>query len=299
MNIIKDEDFRDYIAQTQRQSIRPASDFVDEAMELLHNGVKNVGDSMPWEKTHDKFRFRKGELTIWAGINGNGKSLVMGQVALWLIRHTSVLIASMEMKPRTTIARMMRQGFGGTTPDQEFADMFKDISDTNLWIYDQTGTVKPDKIIGMIHWAAQVKGVQHIMIDSLVKCGVNQENNEAQKNFVDALCWAAKHYDIHIHLVNHMRKPAGMAKDFVPDKFSVKGAGEITDLADNVLIVHRNQQKMEDMLNGDQVNKEDFDGYMICSKQRNGEFEGKFGFWWNDESQQWTDMLNADKMNWL
>ena len=98
MNIIKDEDFRDYMAQSQRQSIRPASDFVDEAMEILVNGVNSVGDKLPWPKTHDLFRFREGELTIWAGVNGNGKSLVMGQTALWLMRHTPVLIASCHQK---------------------------------------------------------------------------------------------------------------------------------------------------------------------------------------------------------
>ena len=78
MNIIKDEDFRDYIANDEKQSIKPASDFVDEAMDILRNGISSTGDKMPWAKTQSKFRFRPGELTIWAGVNGNGKSLVMG-----------------------------------------------------------------------------------------------------------------------------------------------------------------------------------------------------------------------------
>ena len=71
-----------------------------KTMEILVNGVNSVGDKLPWVKTHNMFRFREGELTIWAGVNGNGKSLVMGQTALWLMRHTPVLIASMEMSPR-------------------------------------------------------------------------------------------------------------------------------------------------------------------------------------------------------
>ena len=299
MNIIKDEDFRDFMAQSQRQSIRPASDFVDEAMDILVNGVNSVGDKLPWPKTHDLFRFREGELTIWAGVNGNGKSLVMGQTALWLMRHTPVLVASMEMSPRQTVARMLRQGSSMEVPNNEFAEDFKSITDLNLWIYDQTGSVKPEKIIGMIHWAAQEKGIKHIMIDSIVKCGINQESNEAQKNFVDALCWAAKHYNIHIHLVNHMRKPSGMAKDFVPDKFSIKGAGEITDLADNVLIVHRNAEKKDAIQNGDPYNQTDADGFIFCNKQRNGEWEGMFSFWWHEASQQWLEEYQSKPMNWL
>ncbi len=299
MNIIKNEDFRNYVAEEQRQSIKPASDFVDEAMNILVNGVQATGDKLPWPKTHDLFRFREGELTIWAGVNGNGKSLVMGQVALWLMRHTPVLIASMEMAPRQTVARMLRQASGRELPDKEFSDLFKEVSDMNLWIYDQTGTVKPDRIIGMIHWAAKEKGIKHIMIDSLVKCGVNQESNESQKNFVDALCWAAKHYNIHIHLVNHMRKPMGAAKDFVPDKFSIKGAGEITDLADNVLIVHRNAEKKDAIMNGDSYSDADPDGFIFCNKQRNGEWEGMFSFWWQEQSQQWLEEQGSKPMEWL
>jgi twinkle protein len=298
MNIIKDEDFRDYIAQTQRQSIRPASDFVDEAMDMLENGISNVGDTLPWIKTHDTFRFREGELTIWAGVNGNGKSLVMGQTALWLIKHTSVLIASMEMSPKQTIARMLRQGYGGSKPDQEFAEIFKDRTDFNLWVYDQTGSIESDKIIGMIHWAAEKKGIKHIMIDSLVKCGVNQDNNEAQKRFVDALCWTAKHYKVHIHLVNHMRKPHGEAKNYTPDKFSIKGAGEITDLADNVLIVHRNAEKYDAVINNEPCDSEDPDGFIYCLKQRNGEWEGLYNFWWNPDAQQWVPEQDTAKMIW-
>lgn len=299
MNIIKNEDFRNYVAEEQRQSIRPASDFVDEAMFILKNGVQATGDKLPWQKTHDLFRFREGELTIWAGINGNGKSLVMGQVALWLMRHTPVLIASMEMKPRQTIARMLRQASGKEVPEDGFSDEFKEITDMNLWIYDQTGTVQPDRIIGMIHWAAKEKGIKHIMIDSLVKCGVNQESNESQKHFVDALCWAAKHYNIHIHLVNHMRKPSMAQKDFVPDKFSIKGAGEITDLADNVLIVHRNAEKKDAMMNGEPYADEDPDGFIFCNKQRNGEWEGMFSFWWHEYSQQWIEEYRGKPMNWF
>ncbi len=85
----------------------------------------------------------------------------------------------------------------------------------------------------------------------------------------------------------------------MPDKFSVKGAGEITDLADNVLIIHRNQTKMDDIQNGIPTDDTEHDGYMICSKQRNGEFEGKFGFFWNNESQQWTDVIGAKPMPWF
>jgi twinkle protein len=35
---------------------------------------------LPWVKSHDSFYFRPGEMTVWAGQNGQGKSL-------WLFTH--------------------------------------------------------------------------------------------------------------------------------------------------------------------------------------------------------------------
>ena len=43
----------------------------------------------------------------------------------------------------------------------------------------------------------------------------------------------------------------------------------------------------------------DPDGLFIVDKQRNGEFTGKFGFWFHDESLQWIDNYNGVSMQWL
>ena len=75
-------------------------------------------------------------------------------------------------------------------------------------------------------------GCKHIVIDSLMKCGIGEEDYQAQGDFVDKLCWIAKKYDVHIHLVHHMRK--GRSEDDIPDKFDVKGASRITDMVDNL-----------------------------------------------------------------
>ena len=124
MNIIQDIDLLKFEALQQSQSIRPASDFMEEAMERLERGVKIYGDPMPWQKTHDDFRFREGEVTIWAGVNGQGKSLVMGQTAIWLAKKRRVLIASMEMLGSATVARMLRQASGMEKPTRDFMDKF-------------------------------------------------------------------------------------------------------------------------------------------------------------------------------
>ena len=291
MNIIQDVDMLQFVAMQQSQSIRPMSDFFGEAMDRIEQGVAVYGDPMPWSKAGDKFRFRDSEISIWGGYNGSGKSLVMGQQCLHFAAHgKSTVIASMEMPGPATVARMLRQATGRDKPTRQEAQEIMDFTKDKIWIYDQVGSVNPDVILGMTHWAAKEIGANHVMIDSLVKCGVN--DYEQQKIFVDALAWAAKEHKIHIHLVHHVRKPAD--DSHMPGKSDIKGAGEITDLADNVLIIGRNlakeaklREKESNPLKDVQIDPKEPDCYIRVVKQRHGEWEGHFNFWFDKNSQQW------------
>jgi twinkle protein len=286
MNIIEDIDLLRFMARQQSQSIRPARDFYDDAMERLEKGVAVFGDQMPWSKTGDKFRFRHSELTIWAGPNGQGKSLVMGQSALWLAaENKKVLIASMEMPGAATVARMLRQACGTALPGRASADEIMDYTSDKIWIYDQIGSVKAENILAIIHWASEELGIDHVMIDSLVKCGVDSEHNEPQKRFVDQLAWAAKEHKIHIHLVHHIRKQSD--EKMHPTKYDIKGAGEISDLADNILLIYRNGLKEQAIRNMAEYDQTDPDCFIRVAKQRHGEWEGLFQFWFDSKSQQW------------
>ena len=113
MNLdLPDIDFEKYLDKHENigQKVQSPAVFTDKVIERIKGNMALVGDCLPWTKTWDKFRFREGELTIWAGVNGNGKSLVMGMAALFFT--TPVVIASMEMLPEATIARMVRQATG-------------------------------------------------------------------------------------------------------------------------------------------------------------------------------------------
>ena len=74
--------------------------------------------------------------------------------------------------------------------------------------------------------------IQHVVIDSLMKCGIMDDDYNGQKQFVDCLCWAAKTYGGHIHLIHHIRKTR--SEEEIPDKFDVMGASALTNLVDNV-----------------------------------------------------------------
>lgn len=252
---------------------------------------------MPWVKTHEQFRLRPGEVTLWAGYNGHGKSLVLGQIMLHLLQNQRVCIASLEMRPLTTLARMCRQELGSNTPSDNFIQQFCERACKKLWLYDQQGTVNAERILNVIHYAAEKLGVCHFVIDSLMKCGIADDDYAGQKRFLDRLCAAAKDTRCHIHLVAHSRK--GQDELNPPGKMDVKGSSTITDQVDNVMTVWRNKRKEQLISSGkaDANAKDQADGLIICDKQRNGEWEGKIGLWFDQSSMRFRENKNLMSFN--
>lgn len=300
--IYEDEiDFAAFERETDaQQKVKPASMWISELIDRIRNPVKEVRAVMPWRKTHGMVQFRPGEVTVWGGANGNGKSLVTGQVALSLCAQgEKVCIASFEMKPAKTLERMGRQFSGFNPNDPAFAgsevamkelidvyEQFRDWTDNQLWLYDQQGTVTAKQVIAVVRYCAKEKGITHFFIDSLMKCVASEDDYNGQKLFVDELTSIARDNGIHIHLVHHIRKPAD--ESHKPSKYDYKGTGAITDQVDNVISVWRNKAKEKKREEGKGVDEKEPDALLICDKQRNGEWEGSIGLWFHRESMQYV-----------
>lgn len=286
MQLIDDEiDFGKYMEEPEDHKIRPASNWLDDTVNLFY--APNEGGVVPgmlWQKTRDKVRFRPGEVSLWAGINGHGKSMFLSQVELDLCyQGQRVLVASFEMLPSRQMQRMTRQASGSSLPTKEFLELFSQWTDGRLWMYDHYGAMDWKKLIAVFRWAVANLGIQHLVIDSLMKCVRGEDDYNGQKDFVNELCSFAQHFGVHVHLVHHVRK--GESEHKAPGKFDIKGTGGITDQVDNVFIVWKNKKAIDEN-NGEPT------CVMACEKQRHGEFEGKFGFWFEPGSQQYMENMN-------
>lgn len=300
MNLIPDDiDWAKYEAETEETSkVKPARDFLLDMIEAVGKPKgREVGALMPWDKTHKIIAFRPGEVTLWAGVNGHGKSAVSGMCAVSLMcQNEKVAIASFEMKPDKTLDRMARQYAGQalecTHPEEvpfirEVLDDFRASCDEKLWFYDQQGTVTPEKVIAITRYCCKVLGIKHMFVDSLMKCVKHDDDYNAQKHVVDELCAIAKDYDAHIHLVHHLRK--SNKESDLPDKNDVKGAGAIVDQVDNLLLVWRNKPKEDDIAAGRFAKSEEPDTLVICKKQRHGTgWEGPIKLWFDKPSMQYV-----------
>lgn len=298
-------DFSAYMRETDAQAkVKPASMWVEDLKRRLHTRKTERQRFLPWPKTHGAFAFRDGEVSLWSGQNGHGKSLLTSQIALSLVgQGDKVCVASFEMKPATTLQRMVRM-YSGTNPFlpeyqgegvevlESIYDDFNNFTMQRLWFYDQVGTADVDLVSGMVRYCAKELGIKHVFVDNLAKCVRGEDDFNGQKAFVDEMTAIARDYAVHVHLVHHLRKPA--SENSVPDKHDNKGSGAITDQVDNVLMVWRNKPKEDDIkAKGDMSNKRtEPDHYLLCRKQRNyegsGEGEPSIKLWFHRDAQQYV-----------
>ena len=222
--------------------LKPASFFTSQVVDKFYPKPGTPpGDTFRLGKLRH-MRFEPGMLSIFTGISGHGKSLLLGQLVLDVIsKGGKVVIASFEMAAWRTLQRMVRQCIGAECPDKWLIEQCLEWIGKRVLIYDRMGTADKEELFATFHRAAKEQAYTHFIVDSLMKCGIGEEDWTEQKAFVDRMQNFAQADNVHVHLVAHARK--GVNEDAAPGKMDVKGSGGITDLADNVFSVWRNKRK--------------------------------------------------------
>lgn len=279
-------DFRELAEQpADIERLVSAANFRGDVIEYMTGTGTMNGATLPWGDTQDNIRFRPGEVSLWMGMNGHGKSLLTSQVFLDFIHQgQKVCIASFEMKPKATLARMARQAAMAASPTVDFIDAFIDHSIGKLWLYDKQGNVDSANLLAIIRYAARKHGIQQFVIDSLMKCVKGEDDYNGQKDFVNSLCSTAQDENLHIHLVHHSRKLAD--ENQLPGKMDAKGSGAVVDQVDQSFVVWRNKKKEEAVRAQAQTGKTDYDltrpdAILRCDKNRHGEWEGSVGLYFS------------------
>jgi twinkle protein len=273
LNIIddRDADFSQWVTPEDKSLIKSSSEYQDEVETLLREGEKRIGESLPLKNTTQDFIFRAGELSVYSGYSGHKKSMLQSYIALGLVAQgTRVLIASFEMSPKRTLWRMAKQFSGKSEPDENDLSLFFNFVSKNLYIYDQQGTVSAKKMVGVSRFSIHKLGIKHIFIDSMMKLQIPDDNLNLQKWLVNELSSLARDKNSHIHLVAHSKKPQseGDERKLYPSKYGVSGSGNITNVADNVLISYSAKKGRVD-----HGQLEEYSHLLIIEKQRNGELE--------------------------
>ncbi|MCA9842403.1 MAG: toprim domain-containing protein [Cyanobacteria bacterium HKST-UBA03] len=272
------------------EELKPVEAFRETLIEHMFYSDDSVdGLLLPWASTHGLFRLRKSELVVLTGVNGHGKSQALGHMALGLINQGErVCIASLEMPVNRLLERLARQAAGVRTPSEAAVNGMFDWMQDHFWVYDKLGKEKTESILEAIRYGFHRHGITTFIIDSLLKCGLDEDGYNEQKLFVEALADLKNELGLTIILVAHPRKKEDETNPV--GKMDIRGSGAISDLADSVLTIWRNKKKEEQL----EVTPDDAeiaakpDARLFITKNRNGEFEGGVPLWFDRDSFQYT-----------
>ena len=290
--LVTDKEIEGYMATRdsgEHLKIKRPSEYLDDVEKYFSEDLTG-GLELPFKKTVDDFKIRMGEITLLTGYSGHGKSAWLNQVMLGLMKQEKTMIASFEMLPKATLGRMCQQT-GEAMPNYEYIKDFLSKLEHNLYLYDPEGETTSEKVLEVIYYCAEKLGVKLMVIDSLMKCGINEDDLNKQKSFANKLAVASRDLGIHIFIVAHSRKTANEHDN--ASKFDVAGSANLTNLVDNVISVHRNKKREEEVLNGsldsEIMNQPPSAVYLL--KQRHGRgIETKWGFGFKPETFQYTEI---------
>ena len=282
------------------ETLHSVLDFEADIDDFFENQKDDTqGFSSGWDKLDEEdIKFRPNELWGVCGINGHGKSMWLNQLALNAVQQDQkVLIASMEMTPKSTMGRMLRQAGGSAHPPQPYRKKLLEWMSPNLWLFVDKLTPKPEDLMSCFEYAYRRYGIDTFIVDSLTNM-VRQDDYEGQQRFIELLVNFKLSFPITVFIVTHVRK--GESEYSAPNKYDVKGSGSITDLADGFLSVWKNKRKNEQLEQAEMLGEEpdeqytkQWDMYLEVLKNRNGEYEGKVGFEFDSQCCQYRDRKNG------
>lgn len=267
--------------------LRQLSDFWGEVKASFWpaEGKQTVNPVLSFNgRDFDWFEFRHGELTVWTGYNGHGKSLILNQILISVLSFGErMCVFSGEMVPVQQGRRMAKQLTGIDRPTPSYLDAAGDWIKDRCWIFNLSETATLDRLLEVFKYGYKRYGIRHFVIDSLMMTDVPEDGAgamSAQKEAMRKLATFARSNNVHIHLVAHPRK--GENEKRGPGKMDVAGSSKLTDAADNVFSVwadHKEDGERPDMP----------DGKLEIHKQRNGDTQSrKLWLFFNKSCQQYS-----------
>lgn len=283
------------------EGLRSPSDYRDRVAAIFWPAEgERGGYTAPYGKLGKKLVFRPGEVTLWTGASGSGKSQIISDCTPhWIEEGARICLASFEMHPAQTLRRMVKQAGNVDRPTQQYLGNVLDYLDNGLLLYEKVGKSGVGPLLEIFDYARAKYGCDMFVIDSLMRLGIAGDDYTGQEKAVFQLVdWTIQH-NVHTHLVAHARK--GEKGGGAPETEDIKGAMEIGANAFNILSVWRNRRLEEEIAAAESEAEKKRLGekagvILNIAKQRNGDFEGKIGLWFDQTTYRYQS--SHDRSMW-
>ncbi len=208
---------------------------------------------------------RIGDLTVITAASGAGKTTLMKQLELHFndttefnqgiihleegIRKTVEGIISIKLKRQLHLEQDSNQDFIVREAWEDIVSAQDEEGNQRLNVVDSFGCLDTEKLYSMIRYLAQVDNCKIIYLDhlSMLVSGMSGDNDE--RKTIDIIMTTLKsltqELGIHIFLVSHLNNStngkAAFEEGTIANVNNLRGSGGIKQLADNVILVTRNQ----------------------------------------------------------
>jgi archaellum biogenesis ATPase FlaH len=249
--------------------------------------------------------FALGELSVWSGGNASSKSTYMNQLALESINQNyNVAIYSGELTSNRLLQWITLQASNKEDVIENkgfYKPKYKDKIlywlDTRLFIYDNDLGNKKDTLLESIQDIAERKNVKVIIIDNLMSIELSNQNKyDEQSILIKELSNLAKKLNIHIHFVCHPRKVMTFLR-----KNDISGTADLTNIADNVFILHRVGDDFKNSIKETKHLKDDNPIFQftnvieICKNREYGVQDVFVGMYYEKETKRLLDHENEKR----
>ena len=195
--------------------------------------------------------FNKGELSIWSGANASGKSTLVSQLGLAAITGGfKAAVFSGEMTASRVREWVLLQAAGpnNVMPDPIAANHYclkpgierklDMLLKGKLAIYDNSFGTNCEEVLKTIYEWVKAEQTEVVIIDNLMALdfpiATAADKYDMQSRTVKLFSAMAKELNVHIHFICHTRKTESFLR-----KGDISGTADITNIADNVFMVHR------------------------------------------------------------
>ncbi len=202
--------------------------------------------------------FFAGELSVWTGKRGKGKSTILGQLLLNAVDQGHRVCAysgeldAAQFREWTYLQAAGPDHIGYRddpmtgkrlpTVDPQADRLISEWLHERFWIFDLERNTRhdPEAILSQFSYAKMRYGADVFLVDNIMAVDFNgvreKDFYREQSKFTQALAAFAKRKHVHVHLVVHPRKSSSdeAGKTTADD---VNGSGDITNRADNVFFL--------------------------------------------------------------
>ena len=186
--------------------------------------------------------FRRGEVTVFTGPTGAGKTTFLSQLSLdFLEKGVPTLWGSFEVKNEILAASMIQQYFKRDTAKMSKEDLsliIDEMGDLPLYFMKFFGSTNLDVLFNTLDYAVYTYDISHILLDNLQFMisgqgrGINKF--DIQDSVISGLRRFATEKNVHITVVIHPKK---VDDDDELTIASVFGSAKATQEADNIMIM--------------------------------------------------------------